>query len=60
MVPFVKTVIFFCFANITSTLKEIIIIIINPGHFMQTAEWTLEYSAFVYIKQQKHRGYMVI
>lgn len=27
---------------------------------MQTAEWTSEYSAFEHLKQQKHRGYMVI
>ena len=37
----------FCFAHIISN-TQIIIIIINPGHFMQTAEWTLEYSAFGY------------
>ena len=50
---------FSCFANISSTLKKIIIII-NPGYSMQIAEWTLEYSAFEYYKQQKHRGYMII
>lgn len=27
---------------------------------MQTAECTIEYSAFEYYKQQKHRGYMII
>lgn len=27
---------------------------------MQIAEWTFEYSAFEYYKQQKHRGYVVI
>lgn len=50
---------FVCFANIISNTQKNKIRI-NPGHFMHTAECTIEYSAFEYYKQQKHCGYMII